>query len=151
MLYLLFQLGADRYALGVDQVVEVLPLVHLKTIPQAPRGVAGIFDYRGKPVPVIDLSELTVGSPAPAHLSTRLILVNYADSRGASRLLGLIAAKATETIRLEPGDFVAAGITNPEAPYLGPVSAGARGLLQSIRVNQLLPDSLRDNLFQEPL
>ena len=30
MLYLLFQLGDDRYALDVSQVVEVLPLVRIR-------------------------------------------------------------------------------------------------------------------------
>jgi len=50
MLFLLFQLGQDRYALEASRVIEVLPLVSLKRIPQAPRGVAGLFNYRGRPV-----------------------------------------------------------------------------------------------------
>ena len=38
MLFLLFQLGNDRYALDASRVVEVLPLVELKHLPLAPRG-----------------------------------------------------------------------------------------------------------------
>jgi chemotaxis-related protein WspB len=44
MLFLVFQLGTDRYAIEAAQVVEVLPLVNAKHIPRAPRGVAGLFN-----------------------------------------------------------------------------------------------------------
>ena len=36
MLFLLFQLGDDGYALAADRIVEVLPLVELKTDPRRP-------------------------------------------------------------------------------------------------------------------
>ena len=44
MLFLLFQLGKERYALPASRVVEVVPLLELKQLPQAPKGVAGIFN-----------------------------------------------------------------------------------------------------------
>ncbi len=64
MLFILFQLGSDRYALPAGQVAEVLPLVALKALLGAPAGVAGLIDYRGTAVPVIDLSALALGRPA---------------------------------------------------------------------------------------
>jgi len=63
MLFLVFQLGPDRYAIEAAQVVEVLPLVNSKHIPRAPLGVAGVFDYHGTPVPLIDFTELAQGTP----------------------------------------------------------------------------------------
>ena len=36
MLFLLFELGTDRYALDALQIAEVLPLVAIKRIPRAP-------------------------------------------------------------------------------------------------------------------
>ena len=72
MLYLLFQIGKDRYAIEARHAVEVLPFVDLEKIPQAlsapsapsqrPRGVAGIFNYRGQPVVAVDLCELTLAA-----------------------------------------------------------------------------------------
>lgn len=149
MLFILFQLGSDCYALDAAQVAEVLPLVHVKKIPQAPAGVAGVFTYRGAPVPVLDLSELALGRPAHARLSTRLLLVNFPDARGARRLLGLVAEKATETLRRDPADFVPAGVGAGEAPYLGPVATDARGLIQWIEVEKLLPVAVREALFRQ--
>jgi chemotaxis-related protein WspB len=137
MLFLLFQLGEDRYALDTGRVVEVLPLVAITPIPKAPAGVAGLFNYHGRPVPAIDLSQLTMGRSAR-------------NRRGKTHLLGLIAEKVTETVRREPADFVASGVTTDRAPYLGPVATDARGVLQWIDVEWLLPASVRDALFTPP-
>jgi len=149
MLFLLFQLGKEYYALEADQVREVLPLVGMKSIPHAPSGVAGVFNYRGLPVPAIDLCELTLGRQARKRLSTRIILVNYTGGNGESHLLGLIAERVTETLRRETNDFAASGIANDAAPYLGPVTADARGFIQWIKVDQLLPATVRELLFKQ--
>jgi chemotaxis-related protein WspB len=147
MLYLVFQLGADRYALEVSQIIELLPLVDIRRIPQAPAGMAGVFDCRGTPVPVIDLSELILGTPARRRLSTRVIVVHYDDHRGNARALGLIAEQATDTLRRAPADFVDPGIGSRDAAYLGPVTRDGRGLVQRIEVSQLLSAAVRDALF----
>ena len=38
-----------------------------------------------------------------------------------------------------------------DAPYLGPITRDARGLIQRVEVNQLLSDSIRDVLFRQPM
>src|SRR6184192_2748359 len=111
MLFLLFQLGKDRYALDASRVVEVAPLLALKRLPHAPKGVAGIFNYRGRPVPAVDLCEMAAGRPASEQLSTRIIIVNYRHDNGTDHLLGLIAENATETLRKNINDFVEPGVT----------------------------------------
>jgi chemotaxis-related protein WspB len=151
MLFLIFELGNDRYALDVRQIAEVLPLVSFKQVPRAPQAMNGLFNYRGAPVPVIDLTQLTLGRPSARRLSTRLVLVHYPDDTGQTHLLGLVAERATQTARHEASDFVASGVTNTGAPYLGPVVTDARGLLQWIDVRTLLPPSFRDMLFKEPM
>ena len=151
MLFLLFQLGKDRYALDVEQVAEVLPLVRIKQIPQAPPGVAGVFNYRGAPVPLIDLSQLTLNQPAQKSLSTRIILAYYPGDNGERHLLGLIAEKATETLRRQASDFTQPGISNDETAYLGPVTTDAHGLVQWITVHELLSPAVRDQLFKQPV
>lgn len=150
MLFLLFELGRDRYALDARQVAEVLPLVDITAVPQAPPAVAGVFNYRGAPVPVIDVSQLTLGRPSARRLSTRIVLVHYPDATGRSRLLGLIAERATQAVHRDESDFVASGVTTDGAPYLGPVATDARGLVQRLDASTLLPPSVRDVLFQRP-
>ena len=147
MLFLLFQIGNDRYGLEASQVVEVVPLVALKKIPPAPPGVAGILNYHGLLVPVIDLSEMTMGRLSESRLSTRIVLVNYPMDAEKKHILGLMAEQATETIQLNPEAFSDAGVDVPEAPYLGLVAKDTRGLIQRIDVQKLLPDAMRDRLF----
>ena len=150
MLFLLFQLGQDRYALEASRVVEVVPLLALKHLPQAPKGVAGIFDYRGRPVPAVDLSALTLGQPARERLSTRIIIVNYPDEGGTNHLLGLIAERATEMVRKEVKDFADSDVRLGTAPYLGPIFADSWGAIQWIYEQRVLPEPVRQLLFSEP-
>jgi chemotaxis-related protein WspB len=148
MLFLMFQIGSGRFLLDVAGIVAVLPLVEIAPIPRTPTCVAGLFNYRGVPVPAIDLSALVVGRPAPHYCSTRIVLVPYQDAWGEFHDLGLIAEKATQTVRANPQDFSASGIDNADVPYLGPVMADAHGMLQRVDAQTLLPRGLRDMLFQ---
>ena len=151
-LFLLFRIGSERYALRATEVAEVLPRLPLKPIAQAPNWVAGVFAYRGTVVPAIDLSALTFGQPAEARTSTRLVLVHYRpDELQPSHWLGLILEQATDTLRCNPEDFQPYGLDNRQAPYLGPVREDVQGLVQWVRVNDLLDDAVRSLLFPAPL
>jgi chemotaxis-related protein WspB len=150
MLFLLFQLGQDRFALQANRVVEVVPLLELKQLPHAPKGLAGIFNYRGRPVPAVDLCELTQGRPARELLSTRIIVTNCADAQGTHHLLGLIAEQATETLRREPKDFLESGVSIEAAPYLGPVLMDPKGAIQLVYEDRLLSQAVRELLFTAP-
>jgi chemotaxis-related protein WspB len=149
-LFLVFRIGAERYALQAVEVAEVLPRLQLKPIPRAPSWVAGVFAHRGAVVPVLDLSALTFGEPAQERTSTRLVLVHYRPQAQPARLLGLILEQATDTLRCNPQDFKAYGLDNRNAPYLGPVYEDAQGLLQWVRVDDLLDAEVRALLFPSP-
>ncbi|MFW0755662.1 chemotaxis protein CheW [Pseudomonas sp. H11T01] len=150
-LFLLFRIGNERYALQAIEVAEVLPRLPLKPIAKAPFWVAGVFAYRGAVVPVIDLSALTFGQPAQVRTSTRLVLVHYQpQASGPGQLLGLILEQATDTLRCNPADFQPYGLDNRQAPYLGPVREDQQGLLQWIRVADLLNAEVRALLFPSP-
>jgi chemotaxis-related protein WspB len=144
MLFLKFRIGSEGYVLDTAQIAEILPLLEITPVPQAPAGVAGLINYRGKPVPVIDLSELTLGRPARPHISTRLILVRHGE-----HLLGLIAEQATEMIRREAGSFADSGLASDAAPYLGPVTQDGGRLVRRIEVQKLLPPDVSRVLFRQ--
>jgi len=144
MLFLKFRIGSESYALDTMQIAEVLPLLQITRVPKAPVGVAGLINFRGRAVPVVDLSELMLGEPARPHISTRLILVRYGE-----HLLGLIAEQATETMRREAGSFTDSGITSEAAPYLGPVTEDGGRLIRCIEVQKLLPAVVSGVLFRQ--
>jgi chemotaxis-related protein WspB len=148
MLFLLFELDGERYALDSTQLIEVLPLVNLKPLSRAPRGIAGMFDYHGQPVPAVDLSEVILGRAAQHRFNTRIVVVNYPGTDDVPHALGLIAERATATVRLDPAQFKGSGVSNGETAYLGPVARDAHGLIQWLALPQLLPPALRNVLFQ---
>lgn len=147
MLLLLFTLDNHRYGLEARQVIEVVPLAELKPLPRAPDYVAGVLNYRGVPVPVLDLTQMNQSYPSRACMSTRIILVSYGAQTGQARLLGLMAERVTETALKDPDDFTPTGITTPEAAYLGPVANIAQGLLQLVRIEELLSPEVHALIF----
>lgn len=149
MLFLMFQLGRDRYVLETGRVEAVLPLLSAKQLPGAPVGVAGAISYRGRPVPVVDLALLALGRPAEPRLSTRIILLRYPSGPGSDDLLGLLVEQAVETVERNPGDFTTSGVEAGTPPYLGPVASDDRGLIQWVRGEALLTPEIRDILFRQ--
>jgi chemotaxis-related protein WspB len=149
MLFLLFQVGQDRYALEASRVVEVVPLLELRRLSQAPIGVAGIFNYRGRPVPAVDLSVFTLGRPASEHLSTRIIVINYPDDTGVNHLLGLVAERATDLLRRDSRSFVDPGLKRELSPRLGPILMDSNGPVQWVHEQRWLPQEVSKLLFSE--
>lgn len=150
MLFLVFKIDQDRYAIDVRQIEEVLPVVSVKLIPQAHIAVSGSFNYHGQSVPLIDISLLALDRPSNVRLSTRIIVVNYPDASGKLHLLGVLAEYVTETISRSESDFQDTGVLVPNAPYLGKVATDKTGLVQWVEVPSLLSAQLRDLLFVLP-
>lgn len=147
-LYLQFRLDGERYALDVREIVEVLPLARFRPLPEAPAWVAGLYSYHGELLPVLDLGQLACGRPAPRHTSTRLVLVDYRYAgSGPPRRLGLILEQASHTLRRDPAAFRDYGLVPGAARYLGPVLEDEEGLLQRVRVDELLPEAVRERLL----
>jgi chemotaxis-related protein WspB len=142
MLFLLFRMGEDHYALEAGRIGEVLPMVRTKALAGAPRQGVGVMNHRGQPLPVLDLSALVLGRPARHQLSTRIVLVRESAAEAASCWIGLILEQATETLRCDPADFVAVGAAGGAMPFLGRVLAHPRGLIQWIEPERLLPEAL---------
>ncbi|KVU23593.1 chemotaxis protein CheW [Burkholderia ubonensis] len=154
MLFLLFELDGERYALEATRIVEVLALAPLKSIPGAPPWIAGAIDRHGKPVPVIDVAQLALGRAARRLRSTRLVVVRCytPDAQpdagsAAGRMLGLIVEHATQTCRIDPARFADSGIATPHARWLGPVAGDASGFVQWVDVRRMLDDDARALLF----
>ncbi|WP_432239249.1 chemotaxis protein CheW [Herbaspirillum robiniae] len=148
-LFLLFSIGRDRYALQASDVSVVLPMALCKQVPGTPPWVRGLFSYGARNVPVIDLPMLASGQPAAIRVSTRLVLAHYAPAGLAPELLGLLLEQATDTLRCNPDDFLASGISNEEARYLGPVIRHQGALLQWVKVDELLDEATRALLYPE--
>jgi chemotaxis-related protein WspB len=160
MLLLTFTAGASRYAVVVARIVELVPRVELRPVPHAPAFLAGLLGYRGKVVPVIDLSMLLEASPCPDRLSTRIILVDATPGDPGRRhrnqrdpaeigestpsetvtdldILGLVAERVSDLITVRPEQVSPPAVQLPQAPYLGAIVRTDDGIVQLIAVERL--------------
>lgn len=154
MLLLTFRVAQDLYAVDVARVAEVVPQIEPRPIPRTPAFLTGLFGYRGRVVPSIDLGLLLGKAPSPGRLSTRVILVEARDARPEGRgdplLLGLIAEQVNDVIRVDQAKVVFPSMRLDAAPYLGAmvqVDGNAQSLAQLIDVDWILPPALREALF----
>lgn len=140
MLILFFYLGDVKYSIKCEKVREVAPIVTLKKVPNTPGYFAGLFNYRGMIVPVIDLCQLIQGRPCEMRLSTRIILVDYLRDDDTPYVLGLMAERVTEAVRKSEDVFVSPGINMGEAPYLRGIVMEEKKMIHYIDLD-LLPES----------
>ena len=136
MLGLVFQVGPDKVAVDVRRVREVVPRVQLTPVHGAPPWIAGVFVYRGRVVPVVDLHAIAGVGECPMHLSSRIILFPYPLDIPES-LVGLLATQVAEIREIRPG-LVQPIPGPPGRPSLGPALADGQGILRLLDPDWLL-------------
>jgi purine-binding chemotaxis protein CheW len=101
--YLSFILAGEEYALGILQVREILEYTPVTRIPGAPAWVRGVFNLRGRVVPVVDLAvKLGLGPSTPSRWSCIVVVeVQLAEER---LVLGLLSDAVGQVLELGPGE-----------------------------------------------
>lgn len=151
MMMLLFKIDGERYSLSVADVVELVPYVSLQNLPKAPEYIAGLMNYRGNIVPVIDLSILICDRPVKRLMSSRIILIK--PVREENRFIGLLVENVTETIKIDEATFTDTGINSDAGAFVDKIAMDEAGMIQVVNVSRLLPDDmqiiLQDNIADE--
>lgn len=143
MLALLFSIADVTYAVTCDRVREIVAVPKLKPVPHAPPHFVGVFNYRGRIVPVADLRALVQGEPCRRRLSTRIILADAPGEpgepgrRGRPRIYGLMAERVTETLRLPTPEAGEPAVSLPDAPYLGGIITKDGEMIQFVDLDRL--------------
>ena len=148
MMVLLFKINDDRYGIDVANVVEVMPNVPLQKIPRAPEYFSGLLNYRGKILPVIDLSLLVGDKPVGPFLSSRIILVRSCSSSDCDRYVGLLAEHVTEAQKFTDDMFNSTGIDGGGSAFIDKVALDKGEMIQHIDIEKLLPDEMKSMLTE---
>lgn len=146
MLLLLFYIGNDRYVCSGDEIIEIIPRVHLKNIPHTPDYVKGLLNFGGHPIPVIDLRQLIEDKPCQNSMHTRIILFACRDSSNEEHRIGVIAERVTETVEYDLEQFVDPGLQVKDLPFFGKVLSDEHGMVRLILVDELFA-SIEEHLF----
>ena len=150
MLFLQFYIDQDRYVIDTRHIISVVPLLKMHKADGFQKHVfhylSGFINYIGQTIPVVDLTKLISGRMSKPYLSTRIILANYELDGMRHELVGFIAEKATEVVKLADEDFCPNGINNESAPYLGSIAKDSKGLLQHLDIKELIEFQILDYL-----
>lgn len=141
MLLLMLETNDGRYALNVQHVIEVLPLIKTKRVPSAPAYVSGMINYRGTPVPVFDLCSLEGGETCRKFYSTRIILVRYPLDQ-EEVVVGVMAEGVTDVIKCSEDDIRATGILLEGTSGSQRGEAGLDEIVQLFDIQRMIPEDI---------
>jgi purine-binding chemotaxis protein CheW len=104
-----FLVGDVRYAVPIANVREITNPLAIVELPHAPHAVAGVADFRGEVVPVVDL-RVRFGLTATVRTRrTKWILVDVGDRVVALVVDGVTEVFGTGGIELRPAPPLGAG------------------------------------------
>lgn len=83
------RLGPGRFAVGLDAVAEVGRVPALTRVPGVPRWLAGVANWRGRLLPVLDLRPLLGAESAAPGAQARLVVLS-ADGVSAGVLVDAV-------------------------------------------------------------
>jgi purine-binding chemotaxis protein CheW len=110
--YLTFRLNQEVFAVEVFRVREVLEVVNITRVPNAPSYMRGMINVRGSVVPVMDTRHKFGMGEVEATLDTRIIILEVKDLDGEIIVMGALADSVHEVTELNADDV-------ESAPHLG--------------------------------
>ena len=122
----LVHLGACRYAVPLPAVVEVGRPTALSRVPGLPGFVAGVANWRGRVLAVLDLRGLLSAGPAARDCRSRLVVVQVGGVRVGLLVDAVTGGVAYDAQALEPplphlprdGHALLVGqVTDADGPY----------------------------------
>jgi purine-binding chemotaxis protein CheW len=98
--YLTFSLANEEYGIGILKVKEIIGMMAITAIPQAPDFVKGVINLRGKVIPVIDLRG-RFGMETINYTERTCIIVVEIVRGGASVSMGIVVDAVSEVLNIK--------------------------------------------------
>src|SRR3984893_320605 len=130
-----FQLGAELYAVEISRVHEIIRLPTVTRVPRSPSFVEGVINLRGKVISVINLPR-RFGLPVTENTrASRIVVVDIND-----QVIGMVVDGVSEVLRvasstIEPPSPVVAGI---DSEYLQGIAKLPERLVMLLDLDRVL-------------
>lgn len=99
-----FTLGFEEYAINISYAQEIIRVPQLTKVPSMPEFVEGVFNLRGKVIPVIDLKKRFGFGKSERNEENRLLIL---DLEGIK--LGIIVDDVSEVIKIDENTIQSLG------------------------------------------
>ncbi len=103
--FITFDLGQQGFAADVTFVREILDMMPISPLPNAPAEIIGMVDLRGAGIAVIDLSDRLQLPASQGSASQKIVVVEIPESDGEARPIGIIADRVRSVIELPITDL----------------------------------------------
>jgi purine-binding chemotaxis protein CheW len=144
----LFKLGRQIYALPVEVIVQIIPLVTIMPLPQAHAAVRGLINVRGTLTPVVSLSNL-LGLPEPElRLHTPILLVKYRNYTLGTIVEDVVDVLAVTSREVESSDEILPETLQNNTALVA-LANTAKGTIFILDLARLLGDGLNEDLLEE--
>lgn len=98
--YLTFSLANEDYGIGILKIKEIIRLVSITRVPQAPDFVKGVINLRGKVIPVMDLRLRFAMAEKEYTERTCIVVVEVAAATGTIQI-GSVVDSVSEVINIK--------------------------------------------------
>nr|WP_320114026.1 chemotaxis protein CheW [uncultured Desulfuromonas sp.] len=133
---IIFTLDELDCAIALEAVEQVVRMVEITPLPEAPALVQGIINVQGAVVPVVDLRQRFGMDQRPITLTDQLIIVRWAE-----RVLALKIDSVREVCLCPEETLTSSDAIFPHLPFLDGVVTSADGLILIHDLDQLLSES----------
>ncbi|MBI5266846.1 MAG: purine-binding chemotaxis protein CheW [candidate division Zixibacteria bacterium] len=102
--YLTFRLAAEEYGLKILKVREIIGLMPITKMPEAPACIRGIINLRGRVIPVLERRARFGMAPTPDNEETCIIVVDL-SSNGRTTLMGILVDAVSEVLDIKADEI----------------------------------------------
>lgn len=124
--YLTFHLGEEEYGISILKIREIIGMMAITAMPQAPVFLKGVINLRGRVIPVVDLRILFEMQEAEYSARTCIIVVETGGETVRPMTTGLVVDAVSEVQNIRAGE-----IEPPPALGAGPESGYLLGMAKS--------------------
>ncbi len=136
--FVAFRLNDEEFAIGIQQVKEVLRLMPITPLPHSAEFIEGVINIRGAVLPVIDLRRRFEFASVDTTDLTRIIIVDIMDDQ-----MGLIVDEVTEVLRVQVDEIQPAPrkASNGREEVLESLARVRDRLIMILNIDRLLTSS----------
>ncbi len=102
--YLTFVLAQEEYGIGIRKIKEIIGMMSITTVPQAPEFVKGVINLRGKVIPVMDL-RLRFGMGCVDYTDRTCIVVAEIEQGAGTVMIGIVVDAVSEVLNIKGADI----------------------------------------------
>jgi chemotaxis-related protein WspB len=95
MLFVTAQIDGDLYAIDSRFVIEIIPIIDIKSHQLNSNDNLGYINYRGAQIPIFDLTQLVAGRISKEVFSSRIMILDIEE-----KVFGLLSEQVTETLKI---------------------------------------------------